>query len=149
MLSAELARVELCSSSQLSTEHFSSWIWADKKQPLAERIVLSAELARVELCSSLPWDATYWDAAANDVQTLADLASPIMGMCGCVDANWNKQLNCCSVSSIISANVQTLDDLASHIIGMCGFWRTLKASQILCGKSRILELANIKFRNHP
>ena len=58
-----------------------------KKQPLAERIVLSAELARVELCSSLPWDATYWDAAANDVQTLADLASPIMGMCGCVDAS--------------------------------------------------------------
>merc|ERR1712181_108405 len=43
----------------------------------------SAELARVELCSSLPWDAAYWDEAANNVQTLADLASPIMAVCGC------------------------------------------------------------------
>ena len=46
-------------------------------------VIHSAELARGELCGSVPWDAAYWDEAANDVQTLADLASPIMGLCGC------------------------------------------------------------------
>ena len=46
-------------------------------------VIHSAEMARAELCGSVPWDAAYWNEAANDVQTLADLASPIMGLCGC------------------------------------------------------------------
>ena len=43
----------------------------------------SAEIARAEVCSSIPWEPSYWNEAADDVQTLADLAAPLMGMCGC------------------------------------------------------------------
>ena len=38
---------------------------------------------RADLCSILPWGELDWSAAAQDVDTLADLAAPIMGICGC------------------------------------------------------------------